>query len=345
MKLDRLLIVRLGSLGDVVHALPAVNLLRQAFPASEIHWAIEERWSELVQGCDGDGRPIVDFLHYINTRAWRGALLSDETWREFLGRFRELRTVAFDAAIDFQGLLKSAIVAAASGAGLRFGFDKQRERVAALFYTRRIVGDATHIVDQNLELARAAAPDVAYRVCFNLPCDPAAERWCEAELRARNIGQFALLSPGGGWPAKLWPATGFAEVARSLGGQGLPSIINYGPGEDALAASIERESSGAATALRCSLAELIALTRRAAVFIGGDTGPMHLASAAGIPVVALFGPTDPARNGPYSQPSIVLRTPQSVTSYSHAARAHDGLNYIPAADVVSAVHRLLDKKP
>ncbi|MGZ5641330.1 MAG: glycosyltransferase family 9 protein, partial [Burkholderiales bacterium] len=160
MKIDRLLIVRLGSLGDVVHALPAVTLLREAFPAAEIHWAIEERWKELVGGRDAMGRPLVNALHHLNTRAWRRALLSDETWREVLIRFRTLRQVHFDAAIDFQGLLKSAVVAAMSGARVRYGFDKPREQVATLFYTRRITASAAHIVDQNIELASALATNV-----------------------------------------------------------------------------------------------------------------------------------------------------------------------------------------
>jgi len=342
MKIDRLLVVRLGSMGDVIHALPAVNLLRQAFPAAELHWAIEERWSELLRGNDSLGRPPVDVLHYVNTRAWRKAPLSDETWREILVRFQGMRAAHFDAAVDFQGLLKSAIVTAASGAHVRYGFDDPRERVAAMFYTRRIVRTAKHIVEQNLQLASALAPDVRCSVCFNLPRDPAAEQWCNAELRRRNVTNFALLSPGGGWGAKLWPAAGFAEVARSLAREGLSSIINYGPGEDSLAASIEQESEHTATAMRCSLSELIALTRRATVFIGGDTGPMHLASAVGTPVVALFGPTDPARNGPYGGRSIVLRNAQSATSYSHAAKADEGLLSITASDVLSAVHRLLE---
>jgi len=342
MKIDRLLVVRLGSMGDVIHALPAVNLLRQAFPAAELHWAIEERWSELVRGSGPHGQPLVNALHYVNTRAWRKALLSDETWREVLACLQRLRVPKFCAAVDFQGLIKSAMVTAASGARVRYGFDHPRERVAAVFYTRRITATATHVVDQYLELATALAPGIRCDRCFSMAHDADAEQWCDRELRQRNISRFALLSPGGGWGAKLWPAANFAEVARALGREGLPSIINFGPGEDSLAESIEKMSDHAATALRCSLAELIALTRRAAVFIGGDTGPMHLASAVGIPVVALFGPTDPARNGPYGGRNIVLRNARSTNSYSHSARADEGLQSITASDVISAACRLLE---
>ncbi|MBV9607982.1 MAG: lipopolysaccharide heptosyltransferase I [Acidobacteria bacterium] len=341
MTVDRLLIVRLGSLGDVVHTLPAVNLLRRALPTAEIHWAIEERWSELVKGCGESGRPLVDTLHFINTREWRRALLSHETWREVIVRFRELRAARFDAAIDFQGLLKSAMVAARSGAKVRYGFEQPRERIAALLYSHRVPITARHIVDRNLALARAVAPDARCDACFNLPRDQEAEDWCEAELQRRGIRGFVLLSPGGGWGAKLWPAEKYAEVARALGREGLPSIVNYGPGEDSLAAGIAAASERSATALRCSLAELIALARRASVFVGGDTGPMHLAAAAGIPVVALFGPTDPMRNGPYAVRNVVLRSPQSVNSYSHKAQSDPGLQSIPASAVIDAVHTLL----
>jgi heptosyltransferase-1 len=344
MKIERLLIVRLGSLGDVIHAIPAVVLLRQAFPAAEIHWAIEERWKELIEGRDAGERPLVDILHFVNTRTWRRALLSDETWREVFTSVSRLRQVRFDAAVDFQGLLKSAIVATASGARTRYGFDKPREQVAALFYTRRIRPSTAHVVDQNIELARLLAPETDGLSHFRLPHDPAAEGWCQRELRRRNVNAFALLSPGGGWAGKLWPAEKFVDVACALGREGLPSVINYGPGEDALATLIERASGGVATALPCSLAELIALMRRATVFVGGDTGPMHLAAALGVPLVALFGPTDPIRNGPYGTKSIVLRSPQSKTSYSHTSRADDELVSIASSEVINAVHRLLDNK-
>jgi heptosyltransferase I len=341
MQIDRLLIVRLGSLGDVVHAIPAVKLLRRAFPAAQLHWAIEERWSELVRGTECSRRPLLDGVHFINTRVWRKAPVSDGTWREVLDRFRVLRAVHFDAAVDFQGLVKSAVVTAISGARIRYGFERPREALANLFYTRTVEVTATHVVDQNIELARVIAPHATHSAEFDLPHDPVAESWCDAYLAGNTITQFALLSPGGGWKAKLWRAENYAEVARALGSIGLSSIINYGPGEDALAKTITDASGGAATPLRCSLAELIALTRRASIFIGGDTGPMHLAAALGIRVVALFGPTDPARNGPYGGRSIVLRSPLSATSYSHSTQSDEGLKQISAADVIDAVHQLL----
>ena len=169
-----------------------------------------------------------------------------------------------------------------------------------------------------------------------------ARSWCDDELRRRGLQDFALLSPGGGWGAKLWPPENYGQVAAALARQGLPSLINFGPGEEELGRAVEQASGGAAQPLCCSLGELIALTRRARLFIGGDSGPMHLAAALGVPVVAIFGPTDPARNGPYGTRSIVLRHAASATSYTHHDRPDDALRSIPAAEVLRAALRLLE---
>jgi heptosyltransferase-1 len=342
--MERLLILRLGSMGDVVHALPAVHLLRRALPHVSLGWAIEERWSELVvaRSTAPTSTPLVDALHYINARAWRYALLSDETWREIIGEMLDLRAVRYDAVVDFQGLWKSAALAAWSGAPLRYGFDRPRERPAGLFYNRRVIAETPHVVEQNMELALALAPYAPRQVCFPLPRDPQAEAWCSDELRRRNISRFVVISPGAGWGAKLWPAKNFARVAQDLALSGFHAVVNYGPGEDALARSVEEMSGGAAQALLCSLGELITLLRCASLFIGGDSGPTHLAAALGTPVVALFGPTDPERNGPYGMRNIVLRSPESLTSYSHRARRDPGLVSITTTEVVAAARRLLE---
>ncbi len=352
--MDRLLIVRLGSLGDVVHTLPAVSLLRRGLPHATLGWAIEERWSPLLLGetadtayhpspkpGEGVGHPLVDQLHFINSRAWRRRLLSGETWREIMAEMLALRNERYQVAVDFQGLWKSAALALWSAAPERVGFDRPRERPAALFYTQRVTVNARHIVEQNLQLARAVVPGTACEIEFPIPRSTTAEAWCEAELRRRGVTDFVLLSAGAGWGAKLWPADSFARVARGLSAQGLRVLLNCGPGEEALVRSIEEQAKGAAQAVPCSLAELISLTRRARLFIGGDSGPTHLAAALGIPVVALFGPTDPARNGPYGSRSLVLRAVASVTSYSHSRRQDLGLLSITPDDVIAAACRLL----
>jgi heptosyltransferase-1 len=150
-----------------------------------------------------------------------------------------------------------------------------------------------------------------------------------------------LINPGAGWGAKQWPPERYGEVARALAADGLKTLINYGPGEESLARAVEEASGGAADAVPCTLGELIALTRRARLFIGGDTGPMHLAAALAIPVVGIFGPTDPARTGPYGARSIVLRSPESRTSHVRRSQTEAGLLTISAQTVIEATRRRL----
>jgi len=346
--MEKLLILRLGSMGDVLHALPAAAALRWAFPSATIGWAIERRWSELLCAAgaeDGPSgspeKPIVDRLHFINTMAWRRTLLSSAMWSEAWRAMSVLRAARYELAVDFQGAWKSAAVAALSGAPQRVGFDRPRERPAALSYTRRVRTTSSHVVDQNVELAAAVTGQNLDQSAPPLPCSARSESWADGELQRRGLRQFAMLSPGGGWGAKLWPAERYGEVAAALAREGLPSITNFGPGEEELAHAVMQASEGAAQPLYCRLGELIALTRRASLFIGGDSGPMHLAATLGVPVVAIFGPTDPARNGPYGTRSIVLRHSASLTSYAHHNLPDDALRSIPSSEVLHAAHRLL----
>ncbi|MDP9262915.1 MAG: glycosyltransferase family 9 protein [Acidobacteriota bacterium] len=361
--MEAILAVRLGAMGDVIHALAAVAALRDAFPEARIGWAIDERWAELLSspnallcapgallsnseaGPDAPrsaAKPLVDVVHPLDAAAWRAAPLSDETWGETVGALRGLRAARYEAAIDFQGLMKSALVAKASSAPVRLGFADPKESAAKLFYTRAVERTGTHVVEMNLALAQALTGREAAPARFELPRDPGAEAWCDAELRRRGAERFLLLVPGGGWGAKLWPAARYGEAARALAADGLRTLVNYGPGpsEAALAQEVVAASGGAAQPLSCSVSELIALTRRAQVFLGGDTGPMHLAAALGVPVVAVFGPTDPARNGPFGTRSVVLRSAASQTSYAHGAQVDPGMLEITTEEVVAAARRL-----
>lgn len=347
--MEKLLILRLGSMGDIVHALPGVAALRRAFPSATIGWAVEQRWSELLCAAGSENaasgsqeKPLVDTLHFINTVVWRKAPLSGEVWKQARGALSALRAARYDVAADFQGAWKSAGLALWSAARERVGFDRPREGPAAIFYSRRVRTTSRHVVDQGLELAAAVAGQELGQACFPLPYSAAGEAWCDEELRRRGLREFALLGPGGGWGAKLWPAGKYGQAAAALARQGLPSLINFGPGEEKLAHAVEEASGGKARALSCSLCELVALLRRTRIFIGGDSGPMHLAAALGVPVVALFGPTDPARNGPYGTRSIVLRHAASVTSYEHHDRPDEALQSIPAEEVARAALRLLE---
>ena len=358
------LVVRLGSMGDIIHTLPAVGLLRDSFPAARLGWVVEERWAELLcaagaarSGPLSPARPLVDVVHTVDTFAWRAAPFSDETWREIRGLCGELRThgsetratqsraTRYRVAVDFQGAWKSAIVATLAGAPSVVGSRSPREAPASLFYTRTIEPAGRHIVEQNLSLARSLAGEAKPPLRFELPRDAAAEQHCDDELRRLGVGDFAILNPGAGWGAKRWPADRYAEVARALGGRGLRSLINYGPGEEELAREVAEASNGAAHAFAGSLGELIALTRRARLFVGGDTGPVHLAAALGVPLVAIYGPTDPARNGPFGGgPILVLRSQTSVTSHARRAAPEAGLLTIAVTDVLAAVATVLGSR-
>jgi heptosyltransferase-1 len=235
-----------------------------------------------------------------------------------------------------------------------------------MFYSRKVLANnnGTHVIEQALELAEAVVPNASQQSTsaaslsgaaestsrFNgrgsilqphaeFPVDPDAEKKI-ASLTA-GAGEFIILNPGAGWGAKMWPAERYGHVAKELAKDGVASLVNYGPGEEGLAVAVEASSAGTARKISCSISELIALTRRACAFIGGDTGPMHLAAALKIPVVAVFGPTNPARNGPYGTQSIVLRSAISTTDHSRRAETEQGLLEISSGDVVAATRKLL----
>jgi heptosyltransferase-1 len=223
-----------------------------------------------------------------------------------------------------------------------------------LWYTRKAVAHGRHVVEQNLSVAqaligrrkKASAVELPHDPPCDLPRDPRAEALVVQWLAEHGIRDFAILNPGAGWGAKRWPAERYGEVALRLAEQGVRSILNYGPGEEELVSAAEAASGGTAQAMSCSvirssITELIALTRRARLFVGGDTGPLHLAAALRVPVVAIYGPTDPARNGPFGTRSVVLRSQESVTSHARRDAADDGMLGIGSDAVVRAARELL----
>jgi lipopolysaccharide heptosyltransferase I len=364
-----LLVVRLGAMGDVIHTLPAAAMLRRAFPDAQIGWVIEERWAELLcaKGATRSGptsptRPLIDFVHLVNTKSWRKSPLSDETRRQFSAALKEIRNQKYEVAIDFQGAIKSALLSRLSGAATVYGMQEPRETPARMFYARRVRTSGAHVIEQYQSLAEAVVKKFVTTDCRTeldrtgvggrphmepttssvpFPRDEAAEASIAEQLR--NVaGDIVILSPGAGWATKEWPPERYGEIARALANKGFAPIVNYGPGEEPLARAVETASNGVARPMTCSLAELIALTRRATLFIGGDTGPLHLAAALDVPVVAIFGPTDPARNGPYGGRSIVLRNAASRTSLSHTSTPDPGLLRITPDEVLSAAQSLLE---
>jgi heptosyltransferase-1 len=357
-RFDSLLIVRLSAMGDIIHTLPAAVALRRVFPQATLGWLVEERWAELLctlryprSGPRSAQRPLVDRVHSVNTAEWRRSLFSFNTWQQMAVSLSELRGVRYDAVIDFQGAFRSALLARWSGAPIVYGSAQAHENAASMFYTRQVLVETTgtHVVEQALALAGAvtrtagvpsdSVATTAAEMHVEFAVDPDAEARI-AGLRGDG-NNFAILNPGAGWGAKMWPAERYGLVAKELARDGLCSLVNYGPGEEDLAEAVEAASEGAARKISCSVSELIALTRRARLFIGGDTGPMHMAAALKIPVVAIFGPTNPARNGPFGTRSIVLRSASSVTDHSRRREPEHGLLAITVGEVVAATRKLL----
>jgi len=347
-KIERLLIVRLSAMGDVVHTLPAAQALREAFPQAMIGWLIEERWAELLcapgsarRGLRSPERPLVDWVHTVSLKEWGKSLFSIPTLQQIAKVWNDIRSTGYDVAVDLQGAIRSALLARWSGARVVWGAAEPRESPASMWYTRQAVSRGAHVIEQYVSVAEAVAAKRLKRTRVQLPHDSAAEQRMEGRLAQSGIRDFAILNPGAGWGAKRWPPERYGCVAKSLAASGIRSIINYGPGEEDLARAAEAVSEGTATSLQSSLTELIALTRLARLFIGGDTGPMHLAAALRVPVVAIFGPTDPARNGPYGTQSIVLRNPASPTTHARRSEPDQGLLEISTDAILAASHTLL----
>lgn len=346
--IERLLIVRLSAMGDVIHTLPAAQALRMAFPNAMIAWLVEERWAELLcapgtrrRGNRSAQKPLVDWVHTVDLKGWRKSLFTLPTLERVAREWNDIRAAHYDLAVDLQGAIRSAVLARLSGAPVVWGASQPREWPASLWYTHQAILRGTHVVEQNLSVVEAL---VGRRLSTNhveLPRDPRAERAIDDRLAELGLTNFALISPGAGWGAKRWPAERYGRVAAALAKSGVQSIVNYGPGEVGLAREVEDASQKAAKRLQCSISELIALTRRAKLFIGGDTGPLHLAAVLQIPIVAIFGPTDPARNGPYGTRSVVLRSQASTTSHARNPHPDETMLEIDVDQVVGAARTLI----
>jgi heptosyltransferase-1 len=296
----RILFVKLGSIGDVVHTLPALAAVRSAVPGAEVSWVVERGAAEILRD-----NPLLKTLIEVDTKGLRRQPMSGETLAATRRQLRRLRASPFDLALDFQGLIKSAFVARLSGARRRVGFDRAflREPASRFLLTETVnVPARTHVIRKNLALAagalRVELPTDADS--FEFPVAVSREHEREADEVVQQIGQrFIILNPGGGWPTKLWDAERFGALADAVWNEfRVRSVITYGPGESELAGRVASASrSGAAFAASPSLKGFFALARRASLYVGGDTGPTHLAVAAGTPVVGLFGPTEWWRNG------------------------------------------------
>ena len=325
-------IVKLSSIGDVVHALPVAVALKREQPGTRITWIAEAREATLLAG-----HPDVDEVIVADTRGWRRSTNRVRALREALSLARRLRARGFDVALDLQGLLKSGMLTALTRAPRRIGLAPafRRERASVVFTNERVTppSAARHVVEQNLALLGPLGV-INRSVEFRLPIDAAAEARIEAFLAGAGIkagDRLVLINPGAGRADKRWPVESFGALARGLAGDmGARVVVLWGPGEDGDARAIAGAAPGGVAAPPTTLPDLAALARRARLFVAGDTGPLHVAAAVGTACLALFGPTSGVRNGPYGAGHEVLVAP-------------DGrLASILPADALAAAAGLLD---
>ena len=326
------LIVRLGALGDIVHALPAAAALRVAHPSARIDWLV-----------DAKHRPLLDLVPVID----RVVALERPSVAGWVDVTRRLRQIRYDVALDFQGLLKSAVLARSSGARRVLGFSiwHLREKTARPFYSESVEAEGGHVIRKNLRLLEALGVN-DQRVTF--PLTDVASPAADAVAHAAGGTPIALINPGAAWPNKRWDPRRFGEVAsflRDVGG--LAPFVLWGPGEQTLARAVVDASSGAARqAPATQISDLVALCRRASLMISGDTGPLHIAAAVGTPIVALFGPTDAGRNGPWMPHDPVISRYESCECH-YDRRCHARawcLDSVNVAEVTAAIQQRLAER-
>jgi lipopolysaccharide heptosyltransferase I len=328
------LIVRLGALGDIVHAIPAAAALRAALPDARIDWLVEAKHRAIL-----DLVTVLDRVIALEGRSVRG-------WADVVRRERQVR---YDVAFDFQGLMKSAVLARASGAARVAGFSiwHLREKGARPFYSETddvAADDGGHVIQKNLHLLHVVGVETL-RVEFPLADVPSGA--LDGVRREIGPGPFALINPGAAWPNKRWPAARFGEVAAFLREvRGLPSVVLWGPGELPLAQAVVAASSGAARAAPpTEVPDLVALARQAVLMVSGDTGPLHIAAAVGTPVVALFGPTSPQRNGPWAAADVTVSRFDGC-GCPYERKCHEAswcLDSIGVAEVTAAIQQRLGR--
>ena len=337
--MNRFLIVRLGSLGDVVHAIPVAAALKQEFPHARIDWVVDSRYTDLL-----DLVSVVDRRVPFDPRD----LFRSDARARALQTIGELRQSRYDATIDLQGLVKSAMLARAIRSHQVIGFPRRhlREPLARLFYTTAPDPQgATHVIYKNLALlAPLGVHDRRVRFPLTIPQSSTAD----AIVQRFAPDGFVLLNPGAAWPNKRWPAERFGDVAAAIRAEhGLRSLVLWGPGEQPLAHDVARASQGAAeVSPPTGIPELVAVSRAARLMISGDTGPLHVAAAVGTPLVALFGPTRPERNGPWALYDVALsRVEQCSCLYERRCRrATPCIDDITVAEVVQAAERRLSAR-
>lgn len=291
----KILIIRPSSFGDIVHGLPFLSSITQAFPEAQIHWVVARGLHTFLKN-----HPLIDRLWIIDKDRWKQPGYLKKTIKEIFVFLRDLKSQHFDVSIDLSGLLRSGLISMASGAGIRLGFEESDEG-SPFFYTHKIKGGTEiHAIDRYLKIAKFMGCDTSV---IKYPFAPFPEN---PQVCRSLPGEYIVMAPSAGKEANLWPAKRFGQLAAKLP---LPSVIVSSPGDAYLAQEVEKNADGNTVSLagRTSLKELISVIANASFFISNDTGPMHIAAALDVPVFAIFGPANPVRTGPYGNIHTVIK--------------------------------------
>ncbi|MGA2263386.1 MAG: glycosyltransferase family 9 protein [Acidobacteriota bacterium] len=340
----KILIVRLSSLGDIIHTLPAFQSLRATFPKARIDWLVERRLAFLLSAAES-----IDEVLPIDTHSLRANFARRDSWLRLWEPLQAVRARRYDLAIDFQGLLKTAFLSLASGARTRIGFSKAlvRERPADWFYHCRVNGPAVpvHVARLNLLLAQAAGAGSG-ELRAHLKAGSEAIHAMESQLHHVQVGEYVVINPGGGWSTKRWhPARYAALTARIQKELELGVIVVTGPGEEGIFKDIANKcAEHPPFHFQVPFLQLIPLLSRARLIISGDTGPLHLACALGTPAVAIMGPTSPVRNGPWSEndEAVFHHLPCSFCNGRSCPTKNECMD-ISVAEVFAAIARRLER--
>jgi heptosyltransferase-1 len=338
----RILIIRLSALGDILHTLPAFTNLRTTFPDAKIDWLVAKQSRFLLSAVRG-----INEIHTLDTRALLRVSPDWAAWRQ-LGKLREnLRFRSYDVAIDFQGLLKTAFLCLLSGSKKRIGFSKNlaREFPAHWFYHQTLEKpqNPVHVLELNRMLAALTGAQTVSTSCDFVVSEDDTQ-YVNSLIKQKQLRNFIVLNPGGGWPTKRWRPENYGALAKRIHGElGFSVVVTTGPGEEGLYQTLA-EHSGAATLHHFAIPflQLIPLLKQARLLVAGDTGPFHLACALGIPVVGIFGPTSPVRNGPWSEgEEVVLHRLPCSDCYKRSCPTHNECMAITEEEVFAAVVRRL----
>ncbi len=323
---ERFLLVRLGSLGDIVHALPSAGALRDTFPEARVDWVVDAKWTRLLEG-----NPDISEVIVLDRKSAGGVRAA----------VSKLRAAQYTCAIDFQALYKSALLPFWARVPRRIGFKSSyaREGLAALLYTEVLNPRGPHKVEHNLTLVERAGARYS-QPRFPLTIRFEDEAIASQQLATHGLEEFYVLNPGGGWRSKCWPAERYGELHRALhSARAWRGVLTIGPGESGLAEAAKRAAGDSPlVVIDVGLGPLMALLRRAKFVVSADTGPLHLASALGAPTIGLFGPTDPCRNGAFSPDGVSVRNPAvSITTYRRGKDFDPSMLSITVEQVIEAI--------